>query len=287
MSNAPRRGITGDTEWARHIASAEVAGFATTAATMLLGLIAGAEAREHAAQPQDPPPAPPPHPQAPVADHASAAAVDPSAASGHDAAAAAPLPHAAPPAADPSLVAPPAAHAAADLHAHAAGSAHIAEPIAPVLTPHGAPALDHVTLHAPAAPSPLAVPANLDAHPPTPPLDNPLTSLSQIGETLNTTLHQITATLTSDLAHVAGGLSNVTTTLTSSLSGLTADVQHAADGLAQPTLAGAAAHLDAAGAVPLHFLQVPPVQLGFLGQPTADGHDTHDGAFSALGAHHF
>jgi hypothetical protein len=287
MSNAPRRGITSDTERARHIASAEVAGFATTAATMLLGLIAGAEARDHAAQPQDTPSAPPPHLQAPVADHAAAAAVDPSAASGHDAAAAAPLPHAAPPGGDPAPVSQPAAHAAGDLHAHAAGSTHVPEPIAPVLTPHGAPALDHVTLHAPAAPSPLAVAANLDAHQPAPPLDSPLASLSQIGETLNTTLHQITATLTSDLAHVASGLSDVTATLTSSLSGLTADVQHAADGLAQPMLADAAPHLDAAGAVPLHFLQVPPLQLGFLGQPTADGHDTHDGAFSALGAHHF
>ena len=40
-------------------------------------------------------------------------------------------------------------------------------------------------------------------------------------------------------------------------------------------------------AVPLPFVQLPPLQLGFLGQPTADGHDVHDGAFSALGAHHF
>jgi hypothetical protein len=27
--------------------------------------------------------------------------------------------------------------------------------------------------------------------------------------------------------------------------------------------------------------------LGFLGQPTIDGHEPHDAAFSTLGMHHF
>jgi len=40
--------------------------------------------------------------------------------------------------------------------------------------------------------------------------------------------------------------------------------------------------LDTAGAIP-----TSPLQLGFLGQPTTDGHEPHDGAFSALGVHHF
>jgi len=32
--------------------------------------------------------------------------------------------------------------------------------------------------------------------------------------------------------------------------------------------------------------QLSPLTLGFMGQPTTDNHDTHDGAFSALGLHH-
>jgi hypothetical protein len=45
--------------------------------------------------------------------------------------------------------------------------------------------------------------------------------------------------------------------------------------------------LDTAGAIPMALLHPPPLQLGFVGQPTSDGHETHDGAFSALGVHHF
>jgi hypothetical protein len=43
---------------------------------------------------------------------------------------------------------------------------------------------------------------------------------------------------------------------------------------------------DTGGIVPIGFDHVP-LQLGFLGQPHSDGHDTHDGAFSALGLHGF
>jgi hypothetical protein len=45
--------------------------------------------------------------------------------------------------------------------------------------------------------------------------------------------------------------------------------------------------LDTAGVVPTSLLHPMPLHLGFLGQPTIDGHDWHDGAFSALGIHHF
>jgi hypothetical protein len=45
--------------------------------------------------------------------------------------------------------------------------------------------------------------------------------------------------------------------------------------------------LDTAGAVPIALLHPLPLHLGFLGQPTIDGHEMHDGAFSALGIHHF
>ena len=44
--------------------------------------------------------------------------------------------------------------------------------------------------------------------------------------------------------------------------------------------------LDTAGAVPMAALPPLTLHLGFLGQPS-DGHDLHDGAFSALGVHHF
>ncbi|WP_407192424.1 hypothetical protein [Bradyrhizobium sp. STM 3566] len=46
------------------------------------------------------------------------------------------------------------------------------------------------------------------------------------------------------------------------------------------------AGLDTAGAVPMAALPSLTLHLGFFGQPS-DGHDLHDGAFSALGVHHF
>jgi hypothetical protein len=46
--------------------------------------------------------------------------------------------------------------------------------------------------------------------------------------------------------------------------------------------------LDTASVVPTAPIMSPaPPHLGFLGQPTSDSHDVHDGAFSALGVHHF
>jgi len=39
--------------------------------------------------------------------------------------------------------------------------------------------------------------------------------------------------------------------------------------------------------VPMAALPPMALHLGFLGQPAGDGHDMHDGAFSALGVHHF
>jgi hypothetical protein len=42
--------------------------------------------------------------------------------------------------------------------------------------------------------------------------------------------------------------------------------------------------LDTGGIIPVS-LDHAPLHLGFLGQPHAEGHDPHDGAFSALGIH--
>lgn len=44
--------------------------------------------------------------------------------------------------------------------------------------------------------------------------------------------------------------------------------------------------LDTSGLMPVGQTMAP-LHIGFMGQPQPDGHDTHDGAFSALGLHHF
>jgi hypothetical protein len=75
--------------------------------------------------------------------------------------------------------------------------------------------------------------------------------------------------------------------------GLLAPLATDLSGLTSSTtdLSGATQHdvplLDTAGAIPTSLLHPIPLQLGFLGQPTMDGHEVHDGAFSALGIHHF
>ena len=79
-----------------------------------------------------------------------------------------------------------------------------------------------------------------------------------------------------------GGDTGLLEPLTTSLSGLTSSATD---------LSETAQHdiplLDTAGAIPTSLLHPIPLQLGFLGQPTMDGHAPHDGAFSALGIHHF
>ena len=69
------------------------------------------------------------------------------------------------------------------------------------------------------------------------------------------------------------------------VSNLLGPTQHATD-FSGSTQHGASL-LDTAGAIPTAALPPLPLHLGFLGQPTIDGHETHDGAFSALGVHHF
>jgi hypothetical protein len=187
-------------------------------------------------------------------------------------------------------------HAASDADVHAVGSGAAAESgVSPIIEHHGAAAsAGHTALHAPAIAPPAlsadagAGPQHHDTVQQATLLDGALTNLSQIGETVGATLQQVTDTLASDAAHLAGSLSAMTAALTSSLSGV-ADPMHPA-GTSEPLapIAGVdALHLDTAGAVPVAFVQAAPLHLGFIGQPTADGHDTHDGAFSALGAHHF
>lgn len=133
-------------------------------------------------------------------------------------------------------------------------------------------------------------------------VDTSLSAVSHTLDSLSTTVSQLTSTVTGTIGQ-----------LTDSVTGLIGGLLHSGGGdaheasspdlfsalvtdivstpLASPH-ASAATHdvdigaLDTAGAVPMAALPPVTLHLGFLGQPT-DGHDLHDGAFSALGLHHF
>lgn len=131
-------------------------------------------------------------------------------------------------------------------------------------------------------------------------VDTSLSAVSHTLDGLSTTVSQLTSTVTGTIGQ-----------LTDSVTGLVGGLLHSGggDGASSPDLfsalvtdivstplasphASAATHdvdiggLDTAGAVPIAALPTVTLHLGFLGQPT-DGHDIHDGAFSALGVHHF
>jgi hypothetical protein len=139
--------------------------------------------------------------------------------------------------------------------------------------------------------------------------------LQDIMGQLTTTISDISADLQHQLASVTSDLSNLTTAIASDLSHLnttisdtvasvTRDVANVAasipasvaDALVsgvfgpgpQSPVPSLTDHdlpmLDTGGIVPVS-LDHTPLQLGFLGQPHAEGHDPHDGAFSALGIH--
>lgn len=133
-------------------------------------------------------------------------------------------------------------------------------------------------------------------------VDTSLAAVSHTLDSLSTTVSQLTSTVTGTIGQ-----------LTDSVTGLVGGLLHSAGGDAHaassPDLFGAlvtdivstplasphdgtTTHdvdiggLDTAGAVPMAALPPLTMHLGFLGQPS-DGHDIHDGAFSALGVHHF
>lgn len=126
-------------------------------------------------------------------------------------------------------------------------------------------------------------------------VDTALATVSSTIASLSATAGQLTSTLTGTVSHLVDGLTGAVTglihdapgtgllePLTTNLSGLTSGATD---------FSGSAQHdiplLDTAGAIPTSLLHPMPLQLGFLGQPTMDGHEPHDGAFSALGIHHF
>ena len=126
-------------------------------------------------------------------------------------------------------------------------------------------------------------------------VDTALATVSGTIANVSATVGQLTSTLTGTVSHLVDGLTGTVTglihdapstgllePLTTNLSGLTSGATD---------FSGSAQHdlplLDTAGAIPTSLLHPMPLQLGFLGQPTMDGHEPHDGAFSALGVHHF
>ena len=131
------------------------------------------------------------------------------------------------------------------------------------------------------------------------------TSLSAVAHTLDSltsTVTQLTSTVTGTIGQLTDSVTGLVGGLLHSVGGeahdgsspdlfsaLVTDIvstplasQHDSAGTHDVGIAG----LDTAGAVPMAALPPLTLHLGFLGQPS-DGHDLHDGAFSALGVHHF
>jgi hypothetical protein len=126
-------------------------------------------------------------------------------------------------------------------------------------------------------------------------VDTALATVSSTISSLNATVGQLTSTVTDTAGHLLDGLTGLVSGLIhdTPATGLLTPLATDLSGLTSSTtdLSGATQHdvplLDTAGAIPTSLLHPIPLQLGFLGQPTMDGHEPHDGAFSALGVHHF
>lgn len=132
-------------------------------------------------------------------------------------------------------------------------------------------------------------------------VDTSLSAVSHTLDSLSTTVSQLTSTVTGTIGQLTDSVTGLVGGL---LHSIASDVHEASspdlfsalvtDIVGTPLASphdSAAPHvdiggLDTAGAVPTAALPPVTLHLGFLGQPT-DGHDLHDGAFSALGVHHF
>lgn len=132
-------------------------------------------------------------------------------------------------------------------------------------------------------------------------VDTSLSAVSHTLDSLSTTVSQLTSTVTGTIGQLTDSVTGLVGGLLHSVG---SDVHEASspdlfsalvtDIVGTPLASphdSAAPHvdiggLDTAGAVPIAALPPVTLHLGFLGQPT-DGHDLHDGAFSALGVHHF
>lgn len=163
--------------------------------------------------------------------------------------------------------------------------------------------IDHVPSAGPSsAPTGGAVPTSLD----------PGMAVHGITDTVTGIVDTALATVSSTIASVGAAVGQLASTLTDTVSHLTDGLLGTITGATQASHGAASAGgleplvanllgpldtpdapvhsvplLDTAGAIPTSLLHPMPLQLGFLGQPTMDGHEPHDGAFSALGVHHF
>jgi hypothetical protein len=126
-------------------------------------------------------------------------------------------------------------------------------------------------------------------------VDTALATVSSAIASLSATVGQLTSSLSGTVSHLTDGLLGTITGATHDAPA-TGVLEPLVTDLLGPALSPAdfsgdthhgASLLDTAGAIPTSLLHPIPLQLGFLGQPTIDGHEPHDGAFSALGVHHF
>jgi len=115
------------------------------------------------------------------------------------------------------------------------------------------------------------------------PLDYSLTSLSGTLASLTDSIQQITQSLTdpAQLSDTVSSLTQSALAAPTALAGAVVDgvfgTAHAAPASPEPTM------MDSSALVPV-TAALAPLALGFMGQPQPDGHDGHDGAFTA---HHF
>jgi hypothetical protein len=295
-----------EAERARHLGASEAAAFATTAGAMLLGLLTGVEAAQHRSehQPQPAEPTlPPPQPADVAPAQPAAADHGPILEDQHE-----------------TVAQPAPADSAAAIHAHAAPDAGIAAEAAPddgsvplhvqassiPVWEFNTPA-DHAHVAAGgtggSTASSSVASGGLDsgafvhqlADTITGLVDAPLALVSDTIANLSATVGQLTSSLSGTVNQLADSLAGAVTGLIHDTPvagalepGLTDILGSAPE---QADFSGAAEHgasmLNSAGAVPIAPLHPFPLHLGFLGQATIDGHETHDGAFSALGVHHF
>ncbi|RXG92828.1 hypothetical protein [Bradyrhizobium zhanjiangense] len=188
--------------------------------------------------------------------------------------------------------------------ATAPADSHAAAPIAPVASDHSG-GISTSSTHADVATSVSIDPAsslhelgstitNL--------VDTSLAAVSHTLDSLSTTVTQLTSAVTGTIGQLTDSVTDLVGGLLHSVGGDTHDASApdlfnalVTDIVSTPPAShhdGATTHhadisgLDTAGAVPMAALPPLTMHLGFLGQPS-DSHDIHDGAFSALGVHHF
>lgn len=120
--------------------------------------------------------------------------------------------------------------------------------------------------------------------------------ISHVISDVGATIGQLTSSLSGTISHLTDSLSGLASTLvhdapvTAVVEPLLADILGSAQDTSQHSLDGTSHStplLDTAGVIPTALLHPLPLHLGFLGQSTIDGHETHDAAFSTLGMHHF